>query len=220
MVGSLLGTMGLFLLFLGFVGSRVTGRLIGIFIDTRNKVSLSQFQIVLWTWILLSGYIVIVFARAFANEPEPLKVAWDERLWGLMGITIGSTIASGAVKNVKKGKDLPAPAAATFTAARPGIARQGILVVNAAPRDATLWDMFRGEEPANFDLIDIGKVQMFIFTLIAVLTYLVALFQLLGQKPAQIEAMPALDHGLVFILGISHAGYLGSKWTDKQPTSS
>ena len=93
-------------------------------------------------------------------------------------------------------------------------------MTNPAPNAASVWDMFRGEEPANYTLVDIGKVQMFLFTLVAVVAYFVTLWQLVATTAAaEITAMPSLNEGLVFILGISHAGYLGNKWADKQPAA-
>jgi len=209
-----IGALVAVLIFLVVVGAVVTGRATGVLIDSRNKVSLSQFQLVLWTWILLSGFITIALARVFSGTDDPLGIVWDERLWGLLGVSIGSATASVAVKNVKKGKE---PAAATFAAMGN---REGLLVTNPAPRAASLWDMFRGEEPANYNLLDIGKIQMFLFTIVAALAYGVALSRLIANTgPEDVTAMPTLSEGLVFILGISHAGYLGSKWADKQPSA-
>jgi hypothetical protein len=216
MVWYLVGTLVVILLFLFFVGARVTNRANGILIDTRNKISLSQFQIVLWTWILLAGFFAIVIARMVAGAEDPLGVSWDERLWGLLGISLGSAVASGAVKSVKRGKE-PKQSGLT-THLKQANRLQGLLVTNPEPQDASVWDMFRGEEPANYTLLDVGKVQMFLFTTVAALAYVVALFRLVAtNSPEDITAMPTLSEGLVFILGISHAGYLGNKWGDKQP---
>jgi hypothetical protein len=208
------------LLLLIVLGAVIARRAYGVLIDSRKKVSLSQFQVVLWTWILLSGFITIALARVFAGEANPLGIAWDQRLWGLLGISVASTVGAGAIKSMKKGKE-PVPAAAGAQQNFAAVAnRQGLLVTNATVNDASFWDMFRGEEPANYTLVDIGKVQMFLFTIVAALAYFVTLWQTIAtQAPGEIEAMPSLSEGLVFILGISHAGYLGNKWTDKQPAA-
>ena len=214
----LVGTLAVILLLLIVIGVRVTGRAFGILIDTRKKVSLSQFQIALWTWILLSGFSAIVIGRLLAGAEDPLAVVWDERLWGLLGISVGSTLASGAVKTVKKSKQPAPPALAALAALPADTTRQGLLVLNQTISNATIWDMFRGEEQPDYTLVDIGKVQMFLFTLVAALAYLGALFRLVsGSSAEDITAMPTLDQGLLFILGISHVGYLGNKWVDKVP---
>jgi hypothetical protein len=55
-------------------------------------------------------------------------------------------------------------------------------------------DMFRGEETGNAAFLDLGKVQMFFFTIID------------GGVP--IHEFPALDESIVALLGISHATFL------------
>ncbi len=55
------------------------------------------------------------------------------------------------------------------------------------------------------------------FTLIALVSYAAALFSLMALNaiaPGQITQIPVLSEGLVALLGISHAGYLGSKVVD------
>lgn len=39
----------------------------------------------------------------------------------------------------------------------------------------------------------------------------------LGEAPANIDKLPLVPAGLLWILGISHAGYLGSKGVDHTP---
>jgi hypothetical protein len=72
--------------------------------------------------------------------------------------------------------------------------------------------MFKGDEVTDCSQLDLGKIQMFYFTLVLVLAYGVQLGSLFlaGQF---FESMPVLDSGMVALLGISHAGYLGNKAT-------
>lgn len=74
-------------------------------------------------------------------------------------------------------------------------------------------DMFRGEETSNFLYLDMAKVQNFLFTMVALLTYGVAVFVAMSSAAAisQLFQFPDLSEGLVAILGISHAGYLTEK---------
>ncbi len=99
---------------------------------------------------------------------------------------------------------------------------EGTLCVNDDYRNATFGDVFMGEEIGNCDTPDLGKVQMFYFTLIALVTYAAALFSLMSSNakaPGEITQFPALSEGLVVLLGISHAGYLGSKVVDHTKTT-
>ena len=196
------------------IGQVVTGNWRGVLIDSRKKISLSQFQIVLWTWMLLTGFVVIALARIIAGVTDPLLIVWDEKLWALLGISTTSTVASIGIKTIKQGKEPRDDRLRTITP------RLGLLMTRTQVEEARFSDMFRGEEPANYDLVDVSKVQMFFFTVVVALAYLITLFRtmLAATTPAEIMAMPTLDPGLIFIIGISHVGYLGGKWPDRQPT--
>ena len=196
------------------IGQVVTGNWRGVLIDSRKKISLSQFQIVLWTWMLLTGFVVIALARIIAGVTDPLLIVWDEKLWALLGISTTSTVASIGIKTIKQGKEPRDDRLRTITP------RLGLLMTRTQVEEARFSDMFRGEEPANRDLVDVSKVQMFFFTVVVALAYLITLFRtmLAATTPAGIVAMPTLGAGLIFIIGISHVGYLGGKWPDRQPT--
>jgi len=59
---------------------------------------------------------------------------------------------------------------------------------------------------------------MFLFTIIAGLSYAVLLWKQMRSVPAaQLNALPDVTDGLVALLGISHAGYLASKGVDHTP---
>ena len=91
------------------------------------------------------------------------------------------------------------------------LASKGQIVVNTALEGARWSDLFKGEESGNAAQLDLSKVQMFFFTLILVLAYAVALGTALTGAEAKIDNFPALDPGMVALLGISHAGYLVHK---------
>ena len=94
----------------------------GILIDAgRNMMSLSRLQIVLWTCVILSAFLAIALGRigdyAYSQsgyecpppaegseapaEPEcaePLGIQLPAVLWGLMGISMTSAVASPLLK--------------------------------------------------------------------------------------------------------------------------
>lgn len=95
----------------------------------------------------------------------------------------------------------------------------GILNVNADIKDASFSDMFQGDEEGNCNHIDMAKVQMFFFTLIIAFSYMVLLVNLiLNSDATELGNFPKLSDGLVALLGISTAGYLGNKTGDKTKT--
>lgn len=95
---------------------------------------------------------------------------------------------------------------------RKEITSQGLLAVKEHSSLASFMDLFRGEDAANCQYLDLAKVQMFFFTVVSSFAYAVALFQMFVASPAvELHAFPVVSDGLVAILGISHAGYLTSK---------
>jgi hypothetical protein len=93
---------------------------------------------------------------------------------------------------------------------------QGILYKNPKISDASFTDMFEGDEVGNTAHVDLGKVQMFYFTIIVALAYIVALWNILskGDLYGSNFTFPALSQGMVALLGISNAGYLANKGVD------
>ena len=203
---------------LAVIGLSVTGNAGGVLINAQKLISLSRFQIVLWTVLLLSAYVTIVLRRM--SQPDPLAVALDWRLWALMGISTTSLVGTPLLQISKMGQALAegaaAGAAAAFGQRTEEVEQQakGILYTNPSIDDARFTDMFGGDEVGNAQYVDLSKVQMFIFTVVAALAYGISLYRLIdGTDPAQATAFPTLDGGLLAILAISHSGYLGGKTT-------
>jgi hypothetical protein len=87
---------------------------------------------------------------------------------------------------------------------------QGKIVIWKWPQDARLADLFQGDEVGNAAHLDLGKVQMFFFTLVLVLTYTAALVLMFTDASTAITGLPPVDQGMVALLGISHAGFLAN----------
>src|SRR5262249_33120764 len=144
---------------------------------------------------------------------DALAIALDQRLWALMGISTASLIGSPLIQTTKKLQD-PKPeavekASAALNESTDEINKnsQGLLYSNGGIKDAAFSDMFEGDEVGNTAYVDVAKVQMFFFTMVAALSYGTELFYWIASKPAaDLTAFPILSGGLVAILGISHAG--------------
>jgi hypothetical protein len=210
--------MLLLALFGVIVGNGVTGQWLGLFIDTRNKVSLARFQMVLWTILILAAYLTGVMVNVDLRRTNPLAIAMPPDLWLLMGISTTSLVGSPLILGVKKARESKEPdkqralAALERQAIDTGkIAIVGQLVINQTPEAARWADMFQGSETGNVGQLDLGKVQMFFFTLILVLAYASALSVLFQQGSGPVLSLPAIDSSMLALLGISHAGYLVNK---------
>jgi hypothetical protein len=217
----------LMLLFMVTLGQKISGRPAGILINERKLMSLARFQMVLWTLIILSAYLAAAITRIKSGGiGDALGITLDKNLWGLLGISTASLIGSPLIQTSKKAEE-PKPeevakAGADLKEDKAEIAKnsQGVLYCNAEIKDAALSDMFEGDEVGNTAFVDVAKVQMFFFTVVAALSYGMDLFKWIGG-PDFIKnsgAFPLLSGGLIAILGISHAGFLANKATTHTPT--
>lgn len=92
----------------------------------------------------------------------------------------------------------------------------GILYKNPTINDASFADLFEGNEIGNAAHVDLAKVQMFFFTVVIAVAYVVALWDVISTEAIYGPdfAFPALSDGMVALLGISNAGYLAAKGVD------
>ena len=183
-------TLLLLAAFAVIAGQGVTGYWWGIAIDDRNKVSLSRLQMIIWTIIVVAGFLSAALANI--NNPAattPLDITVPEQLLWLMGISTTSLVGSPLIKSTKS---------------------KGVIHGNASPADARLVDMFMAEVTGSETRIDLAKVQMFFVTLVVMIAYSVAMGTELSSE-AVITTLPEIAGGVVGLLGISHAGYLSAK---------
>lgn len=228
---SYIAVMVLMVLFMGTLGLKISGRPAGVLINDRNLMSLSRFQMVLWTVIIISAYLIGAIGRIRnGSVADALAIGLDSELWALLGISTASLIGTPLLQSTKKTKEAD-PNVADQTAAQTGETpkevmenAQGLLYANASIKDAAFSDMFEGDEVGNTTYVDLAKVQMFFFTIVAALSYTVSLYWWLRDKqflhpvaPATEVGFPAVSAGLIAILGISHGGYLINKSTDHTP---
>ncbi len=203
------------------LGKAITGHWLGVLINERNVMSLSQFQLTGWTIVVLGAYFTYAVTRMRVGETitppiaDPLAVGIDTNLWTLLGISTTSLVGSALILGTKKDKQ-PSPVAlqkaATLTATSAGSNNVGLLYVNPDKADAQFTDLFQGDEVGNTTHIDVAKVQMFFFTVIALFAFaLMVARELRTGNVDLLTALPVLPTGLVALLGISHAGYLGGK---------
>ena len=228
-----LGTWLLIMALLGgsfvLIGHGVSGLLRGCLIDNRNRLSLSKLQLFLWTALVLSAFLTLAAFRVHAGEADPLDIGVPTEVWALLGISTASSVGSAAVKYAKRNASVDTTATDTALdrtrAAMPqedpgNLGREGLLVTRATPQDSRVSDLFTGDEVGSAAQLELGKVQMFFFTLVVVFAYGIAVgggFYSAGGVP---KALPDLSEGMVVLLLISHAGFLGAKSIPASPTTS
>ena len=179
-----------------------------------------------WTVVVLGAYFTFAMMRIkqwAEGMPgglaiaDPLKIEIDWHLWALLGISTTSLVGSPLILSPKKDKE-PDSSVMKKTAQMVNepeqdvvANKQGTLYANSKISDARLTDMFQGDELSNTAQIDLAKVQMFYFTIIALICFFVMVFKQLVTPGSDLSKLPVLPDGFVALLGISHAGYLASK---------
>jgi hypothetical protein len=212
---------GMLLLAAG-AGGAITTKWYGALIDKWYSMSLSRFQALLWTLVVLSAFCTAAIRNLATGQSAPLVIAIPQELWLIMGISLTSAVGKTLILNQKVNSE-PAPEEkeqfakrkVALEAQNPAQAvpmiREGCVAGRTSPEEANWTDMFTGDEVGNQLSLDLGKLQMFYFTLLLVLTYIVGLWTLFAQSTGKIDAFPALDPSMVTLFGISHAGYLAAK---------
>jgi hypothetical protein len=222
--------LALIAIFFLITGKVITGRVLGIFINERKLMSLSRFQLVVWTGLIVSGFFVIALERIHSGAAaQPLAIGIDWQIWALLGISTASFVGTPLLNSNKKGeepdrKDELVTKAATRFQEHPDDVernRQGILYGNSSVAFARFTDMFQGDELANAQLVDVAKLQLFFFTIVVAIAYGTQLFQLIAYGDLDLPGirLPLLQDGLLALMGVSHAGYLGAKGVDQTPTA-
>lgn len=165
-----------------------------------GRFSLSKFQWWLWIWVIAFTYITLYAARSFvAGKPAGPVTDIPGNVLGILGISTGvMTVAKGVTSAYVSNGILAKPAV-------------------AAPKAANLVSN-------NADVPDLSKLQMFIWTWIAVTIYLIKVVSqvlLAATKSTTAGALeelkfPDLDSSLLVLSGLSATGYIAQKVVTRQ----
>jgi hypothetical protein len=212
-------TIALFAAALVVAGYAIRSRWDGVFIDRDNRISLSRFQLVLWTIVLISALLTAGLTNAVSpSDPAPLNIFIQREIWGLLGLGAFTAVAAPAIKDSKRN-----PAGAQSLAPPPGSTAMLVrdqklsaaplmdnrVLVKADPRDARWIDLIMGDYE-GFAYVDVSKLQQLTFTLVLVAIYTMALSATMAAAGA-IHRFPTVDPGFLALLAISHAAYLADK---------
>ena len=176
-----------------WMGKQTKGGTLGILIDNRGRYSLTHFQVVLWTIVILSSVLGVWISGGFS--PEAIQI--PPELLGLMGISAGSGVLATGVKANKDASSAKVRRAGIF---QPSTGAP----ITIVPRFAQIWL----EEEGELEGVNITKYQNFIFTLVILGVYV--------SMACKSGTLPTLPANVVWLIGISHAGYVGGKVPDKK----
>ena len=205
------------------VGMAINKRLAGLVIDNRNRVSLSKLQALAWTLIVLSALTTAVITRIRLGFADPVGITIPQELLIAMGISATSLVAAPMVlglKTTQPSADGEAAAAASRLGDTGNAAAVGNVYARTTPDGASWLDLFRGDDAGNAASPDLSKMQQFLITAVVLIVYGSGLWQAFAgpeyltdesNAAAFFSAFPALSTSMVWLIGISHAGYIAYK---------
>jgi len=194
------------------IGKQASKTVLGILIDERKRFSLNRLQLVMWTLLVLSTLVGLFVSYLNGQTTLGSVFKIDQNLLVLMGISVGSATTAGAVKSAKdlnpnvrvQRAGILAPTTAAVAIAN--AARVPLPASTEPP--AHFSQIFLEEEGSRIDeVVDVTKFQNFFFTLAIGLTYVVLV--------AKQHGYPTFDNNVLWLLGISHAGYVAGKLPTK-----
>lgn len=187
--GSWLFAMGALAAFTIIVGHGLTGSWLGVLVDADNRVSLSRFQLFLWTVVILPAMAVIAIVRTNTDPITALDFVIPQAVWLLLGISTTSFLGSPLITRTQH-----------FLGQR---ARHHSI------SEAGVSDLFTADSD-DAGRLDLARIQMFFFTGLTSLSYGIAIASVL-QAQVVPSGLPDIGEGMIMLLGLSHAGYLGGK---------
>ncbi|WP_164009741.1 hypothetical protein [Pyxidicoccus trucidator] len=215
---SYVATTGALAMFLLVLGQTISGTPFGVLINERNLMSLSRVQAAVWTVLVVGGYLTMAISRVKAGTPAAVDIAIPQELWLAMGISttslLGTPLILAAKRSRKPDEKMVLNTSAQLAEDATDIHENchGTLYANKSLQDARVSDMFQGDEVGNTAHVDLAKVQMFYFTLIAAVSYFMDVAS--AVMAGKTGGLPPLSEGFVALLAISHGGYLLGKAND------
>lgn len=212
---------------LAVAGFAAKSRWDGIFIDQDNRISLSRFQLILWTVLLVSALFTAGLTNATPPDAvsDPLRITIPPEIWALLGLGAFTAVAAPAIEQGKRG--LPNAPGVTDAELASRDARalrlqhdqklnappvaDGQLLVKSTGADARWMDLIMGDTVVGGFYVDVSKLQKLAFTLLIVTVYGFGLWQEMAGTHPFIRNFPPADDALLALLAISHAAYLADK---------
>ena len=228
------GMMVAIALFVMAIGVGLKQRILGVWINPQNRMSLARAQVSAWTLVILGGYALLaLFNVTFVGvNTENVFPSMNAALFLALGISFASPMVSKLILSQKDDGSLLSPVNGSVATSGDisrftGLVSPSPLLKNPSPLYATVMDFFTGEEEGNKGEIDISRVQNVVVTMILVVAYGGFLFARVRNVPVSdiftafnetkslFPSMPDVDTSFNILLGISHSAYLATKATAK-----
>lgn len=169
-----------------------------LFEGTDKRLSTSKFQWFLWLWVIVFAYITLYAARSLVlGHLAEATTGLPAGVLGALGIsTATAAIAKGLTQSTVS---------------------QGGTKEEAEGTQVRKAQNLVADDSNN---VDLSKMQIFVWTIIAVTIFLLSLWRVtasLTEANANATSLPDIDQTLLVLSGISAAGYLGTKIVAQKP---
>jgi hypothetical protein len=209
---------------LAVVGHGLVRRFSGALMDSRFRMSLAQFQLAVWSVVVLAAWAAAVFANfGLGVDADAFDVSIPSELWLALGISATSLGGAKLIQSrdvTKPPEKIENDSSAGRLLTERGHAphewrSRGALLAHAKPATAGWGDLFAADGVESGAVPDISKIQMFFFTIVLAFGYALYCVDLFATHGSDaITALPALNESFVILLGISQGAYLVKKGVD------
>jgi hypothetical protein len=158
--------------------------------------SLSIFQFLLWTGVIIFAFTAVYFIRILGGVYYPPAGGIPELLLALMGISIGVPIVSTIISGYK------------YTPNNVELYKETPSLIESGQELPGFHEMLN-----EYGKPSLGRFQMFAWTWISIIIYLFIFFSkifALANTPS-VLALPDIDPTLVVLMGLSQFAFLGNK---------
>lgn len=209
------------------IAEAATGRASAIVMSQRNVYSLSKLQMAAWTTVVLAGLLAAAQLGAlgyFGGAPgQALDLVVPPPVLAAMGIAGLTTAAVPAILNAKTRQEPENSAKAAaqqrvagMNAISPDtVTTTGRVICRTCSGAATWLDLVTGDETANGGTVDLSKVQQLLVTGVLAGGYALCLLCVFTAATPWDRHLPVLSPDMVWLLAVSHAGYLVYKVAPK-----
>lgn len=213
----LMGFAGLFVIWV-VVGLASRFNLATFVLGEDGKPSTSKLQLLLWTSAVVWGYIAIYWVRVEAGNYAAITTIPTNLLIS-MGISGASAVSAKAIATNAPGAAARVAAARAAEVANPAeIAAAKELAISTevpllpgAQVSGLLQQFLLNQSGMLSDSSgkpDLGKVQILVWTLIALGIFLTSVVSYVHQKRID---LPEIDRTLMILMGLGHSIYVGQK---------
>jgi hypothetical protein len=189
-------------------------RLPDLVVGTDNRYSKSKFQMALWFFVLLVCYVAVTGLRCHYAGPDFIGgVGIPQNLLILSGLSALSFAGAKAITQSRVDAMVRDPARlAAAGAVLPGttdaVTMRKIEGATGNARPTFPFDLLHDDEGR----VDLGDFQVIVVTLLAVVVYVLTVFNDLGSIPLhRLVSLPDVDGTILAVFGLGQGAYLAKK---------